>query len=86
MAVTARQGAPNPDLDGDGQPDLDASDPVAPSVPAKPTTGQLGPDARPDTTTTTATAASSKVWVNTKSGAFHRAGSRYYGKTKRASS
>ncbi len=80
VAVTASQGAPNPDLDGDGQPDLDPSDPVAPSVPAKPTTGQLGPDARPDTTTTTA--ASSKVWVNTKSGAFHRAGSRYYGKTK----
>jgi len=58
---------------------------VAPDVTATPTqsaTPTAATASTPKTKTTTAPAADGQVWVNTKSGVYHRPGTRWYGKTK----
>jgi hypothetical protein len=58
---------------------------VAPDVTATPTQSATPTAATvntPETNRTSAPAADGQVWVNTKTGVYHRPGTRWYGKTK----
>jgi hypothetical protein len=56
--------------------------PVVTATPTQSATSTAATVNTPKTNTTSAPAADGQVWVNTKTGVYHRAGTRWYGKTK----